>query len=152
MEIPDSYPHKLSNEKIMEIISSCSEISVKATKKNSNYSLGPSFYNSMAELGLVELNKRNQQDLLKVIEQQRLDNKRAGLINKALSVITIILAFSTIYIGRESLHFSKNNEVSDIQWKTEQIELLKQNNIELKNISKYLESQNQKEISHIIEK
>lgn len=138
MEIPDNYPDKLSTDKLIEVISSCFEISVKATKKNSNYRLGPAYYNSMAELGQIELNKRIQQDLLDLIEKQRKDNKMSGGINKILAIITIVLAITTIYFGRETLSFAQIDEQSGNKWKAEQIELLKTTNSELKNISKYL--------------
>ena len=138
MEIPDNYPDKLSTEKLIEVISSCFEISISATKKDSNYSLGPAYYNSMAELGQIELNKRIQQNLLFVIEKQRKDNKTSGIINKVLSIITIILAITTIYFGQKTLSFAENDEQSDNKWRTEQIKLLKTTNAELKSISEYL--------------
>lgn len=135
MEIPDSYPDKLSDEELQEIISKCAERSVRATKKNSNYSLGPAFYNSMAELGINEMNKRIQSRLLIELEKQRKNNEKAQLTNRILTVITISLALVTLYIGSQSLKFSEVDMESDTQWQQEQIEQLKQNNEILNSIN-----------------
>ena len=128
MEITESYPDKLSDSEVQEIISKCAERTVRATRKGSNYSLGPSFYNSMAELGINELNKRIQGRLLIELEKQRKNNNRAELTNKVLTFITIILAFVTLYIGGKSLEFAESDMKSDGVWQQEQIEQLKQNN------------------------
>ena len=140
MEIPESYPNKLPDNEVLDIISKCAEISVRATKKKSNYSLGPAFYNSMAELGLNEMNKRIQSKLLNELEKQRLNNNRAQLINKILTGITISLAFITLYFGSQSLKFSEADMNSDGVWQQEQIEHLKQNNEILNSISEKLNS------------
>ncbi len=50
------------------------------------------------------------------------------------SAVTILLALITLYIGNESLNFAQSDENSDKKWKSEQIELLKENNIELKRV------------------
>ena len=123
MEIPNTFPSEMTNDEIREIISKCERIVTNVTKPGSNVSLGASYYVSMIELGQTELNKRIQSGLLELIEKQNKSHRKSSIINWVLSALTIILAFTTIFIGSESLKFAKSDQDSDEIWQKEQIEL-----------------------------
>lgn len=142
MQLPDNYPQELSNEELIDEISRCSYKAVSATRIGSNYSLGPNFYKSMAELGQLELTKRIQMDLCSIIEKQRIDNRKSTRINWALSSLIIGLAIITLYIGSMSLNITQNDGESVNRWKDEQLELLMNNNTELIKIKEALIEKN----------
>lgn len=138
MEIPNTFPSEMTNDEIKGIISKCERIVTNVTKPGSNVSLGASYYVSLIELGQIELNKRIQSGLLELIEKQNKSNRKSSIINWVLSALTIILAFTTIYIGSESLKFAKSDQDSDEIWQKEQIELLRKQNEQLKEMNQIL--------------
>jgi len=138
MEIPNSFPSEMTIDEIKEIITKCEKIVTNVTKPGSMVALGASYYVSMIELGQTELNKRIQSGLLDLIEKQNRTNRKSSIINWVLSGLTIVLAFLTIYIGSESLRFAKSNQDSDEIWQKEQIELLRNQNNELKHLNRLL--------------
>lgn len=133
MKIPDAYPDKLNDKEIQKIITHVNNIAVKATK-DSTYSLGPSYAISMANLGINELNKRNQERLIIELGKQRLNNKKTQGYNKVLSILTITLAVITILIGSFSLKFAASDKESDLIWQQEQIEQLIKSNENLESL------------------
>ena len=138
MEIPNSFPCEMTNDEIKDIILKCERIATNVTKPGSNVSLGASYYVSMIELAQTELNKRIQASLLDLIEKQNRTNRKTSIINWVLSGLTIVLAFLTIYIGTESLKFTKSDQNSNEKWQKEQIELLRKQNEELQHINRLL--------------
>mgnify|MGYP000959727159 CR=1 FL=1 len=140
MEIPNTFPSEMTNDEIREIISKCERIVTNVTKPGSNVSLGASYYVSMIELGQTELNKRIQSGLLELIEKQNKSHRKSSIINWVLSALTIILAFTTIFIGSESLKFAKSDQDSDEIWQKEQIELLRKQNEKLIEMNLILKS------------
>lgn len=138
MEIPNTFPSEMTNDEIKGIISKCERIVTNVTKPGSNVSLGASYYVLLIELGQIELNKRIQSGLLELIEKQNKSNRKSSIINWVLSALTIILAFTTIYIGSESLKFAKSDQDSDEIWQKEQIELLRKQNEQLKEMNQIL--------------
>lgn len=139
MEIQNNYPTELSDQELLEKIKELNKMVTRVTKPGSNYSLGPSYYLSMMQLGQYELTKRIQANLLQEISRQRESNRRVQLINWFLSALTIILAIVTIHFGRESIKYAKSDQESDLEWQREQIFELKNQNSELKKFNLFLE-------------
>jgi hypothetical protein len=99
----------------------------------------------MVELGQIEISNRIQNNLFseigKLTNEIKLlkeDNRASGRINFALSILTIVLAIITGYLGYITLDYSKSSGVTDGKWKSEQTELLKKNNSVLGSIKNAL--------------
>ncbi|MAU14151.1 hypothetical protein [Flagellimonas sp.] len=121
-KIPDSYPAGLENEEIQKIISDCTQRVSRMTRPNVNVSLGANFFISMIQLGQSELNNRIQSDLLQLIEQQGKETRKTQTINWLLTGLTILLAIITLYIGNKSLGFAESDQLSDEEWRMQQID------------------------------
>ena len=135
LEIPNTFPDEMTNVEIQNVISECAKRATNVTKPNVNVSLGASYYVSMIQLGQSELNKRIQSGLLDLIKKENLQNKKSTFINWILAGLTITLALLTLYIGNKSLRFAESDQKSDEVWQTEQVQLLKKQNSELKKIN-----------------
>lgn len=135
LEIPNTFPDEMTNIEIQNIISECAKKVTNVTKPNVNVSLGASYYISMIQLGQSELNNRIQSRFLDLIKKENIQNKKSTSINWILTGLTIALALLTLYIGNKSLGFAESDQKSDELWQTEQIELLKKQNLELKKIN-----------------
>lgn len=144
IEIPEEYPSQLSNEELLELIKKYSKQATIAGRSE-QYVTGPSYWKEMVELGQLEISNRIQNNLFseigKLTTEIKLlkeDNKKSGRINFALSILTIILAIITGYLGYITLDYSKSSGVTDAKWKSDQIELLKKNNSGLESIKNAL--------------
>ena len=135
LEIPNTFPDEMTNVEIQNVISECAKRATNVTKPNVNVSLGASYYVSMIQLGQSELNNRIQSGLLDLIKKENLQNKKSTFINWILAGLTITLALLTLYIGNKSLRFAESDQKSDEVWQTEQVQLLKKQNSELKKIN-----------------
>jgi hypothetical protein len=139
-EIPKNYPAGLTDNELIELISTYSE-SATVAGRPSTYSVGPSYWKEMAELGQNELNNRIQKNLLSEISNLKTeiillkeDNKISGRINKWLALITIALAIITGYIGYLSLDAARIAN-SDVTTKKESQNLIsKESNLLLEKI------------------
>lgn len=139
-EIPKNYPAGLSDSDLINLINVYSE-SATVAGRPSNYSVGPSYWKEMAELGQNELNNRIQKNLLTEISNLKTeitllkdDNKVSGRINKWLAIITIALALITGYIGYLSLEATKFANSDGLTKKENQNTILKENNLLLDKI------------------
>jgi len=139
-EIPEDYPGQLSNEDLLELIKQYSKRATIAGRSET-YVTGPSYWKEMVELRQIEISNRIQNNLFieigkltTQIELLKKDNRKSGRINHALSVLTIILAILTGYLGYITLDYSKTSGVTDAKWKSDQTELLKKSNHQLENI------------------
>ena len=111
--IPKEYPTELTDEELIKLIT---EYSVAATiaGRPSNYSVGPSYWKEMVDLGQSELSNRVQKNLLLEIGNLKTeirflkeDNEKSGRINKRLNYITIALAIITGIVGYMSLRLAE---------------------------------------------
>ncbi|WP_412560825.1 hypothetical protein [Winogradskyella sp. MIT101101] len=141
LEIPNTFPNEMSNEEIQRVISDCAHRATVVTKPNVNVSLGANYYISMIELGQSELNNRIQSGLLNLIEKEKSQNRKHTFINWFLTGLTILLAIITLFIGSKALGFAESDQKSDEIWQAEQIEILKKQNQELKQLNQKLSNQ-----------
>lgn len=127
--IPDDYPTNLNTEDLLE------QIKIFQKKINDSYESNlhtrVTYWKGLADIGLNELIRRN-------LERQIEENKKSKRTNYWLNGITILLAIITSIVGYRTLQYSYTDQVSDELWKQEQIETLKTNNEELKEINENL--------------
>ncbi len=138
--IPKEYPTELNDEDLLNLIREYSKEATDAGR-STGYSVGPSYYKEMVDIGQSEINNRIQKNLFTQIEKLtteisllKEDNKVSSKRNFWLSIITIALAIITVFLGFLTITDSKNSQGSDTTWKNNQTELLKKNNSELQNI------------------
>ena len=140
-QISKGYPHDRSNEDLIQDIKDFSKDATAAIG-NKQYVVGPSYWKEMCELGQNELTIRIQKELTKEtsnlkteINKLKENNRKSNQINRSLSVVTIILAGVTLFIGFNTLKFAETDQISDTQWQTSQLELLTEQNRLLKAFS-----------------
>lgn len=152
IQIPEEYPVKLTDDELFKQIEVYTKKATIAGRSES-YVVGPSYWKEMVELGQIEISNRIQSKLLNQINdlttEIRLlkeDNRKSGRINLSLSIVTIVLALITGYLGYDTLEYSKSSDFSDEAWKKTQTNLLKQNNVELLSIKNELIRNNSPEL------
>lgn len=140
-QIPKEYPTELSDEELMNLIT---EYSIAATVagRPSNYSVGPSYWKEMVDLGQNELSNRVQKNLLVEIgnlkNEIRLlkeDNEKSGRTNKRLNYITIGLAIITGIVGYMSLRLAEPEKLNGKTIPTAQLNEFKRMNQTLDSIA-----------------
>lgn len=139
--IPKEYPTELTDEELVKLIV---EYSIAATiaGRPSNYSVGPSYWKEMVDLGQSELSNRVQKNLLLEIRnlknEIRLlkeDNEKSGSINKRLNYITIGLAIITGIVGYMSLRSAQPEKLNGKTIQTVQLTEFKRMNRTLDSIA-----------------
>ena len=139
--IPKEYPTALTDEELVKLIS---EYSIAATiaGRPSNYSVGPSYWKEMVDLGQSELSNRVQKNLLieicnlkNEIGLLKEDNKKSGRINKRLNYITIGLAVITGIVGYMSLRLAEPEKLNNKTIPTVQLNEFKRMNQTLDSIA-----------------
>jgi hypothetical protein len=139
--IPEEYPVELTDEELVKLIT---EYSIAATVagRPSNYSVGPSYWKEMVDLGQSELSNRVQKNLLLEIgnlkNEIRLlkeDNEKSGRINKRLNYITIGLAVITGIVGYMSLRLAEPEKYNGKTIPTVQLSEFKRMNRTLDSIA-----------------
>ncbi len=143
-QIPEGYPNDLTNQEIIEVIIELQ--SVQANRFNKQKTFNQSAWDNLLRLGFDELSVRLQSDLVTEItdlrlqiEELKINNKKASKWSTGLAFGTIFLAISTAIIGYKTLSYSEVDQISDEEWKNEQLNALIENNIQLKEMNKKLD-------------
>lgn len=140
-QIPKEYPTELSDVELMKLIT---EYSIAATVagRPSNYSVGPSYWKEMVDLGQSEISNRVQKNLLleignlkNEISLLKEDNEKSGRINKRLNYITIGLAIITGIVGYMSLRSAEPEKLNGKTVPTVQLNEFKRMNQTLDSIA-----------------
>lgn len=139
--ISENYPNGLNNEELLEAIKDYSKEATIAGRPNSQYVVGPSYWKEMVEIGQSEIANRIQINLFEEIKKLTIeikylkdDNRKSSKINLILSTLTIFLAILTVILSYITWEYSKTSVKSDSTWQKELIQVLNQNNVELKEI------------------
>lgn len=139
--IPKEYPTELPDEELVKLITEYSTAATTAGRP-SNYSVGPSYWKEMVDLGQSELSNRVQKNLLLEIgnlkDEIRLlkeDNEKSGRINKRLNYITIVLAIITGIVGYMSLRLAEPEKLNGKTISTLQLNEFKRMNQTLDGIA-----------------
>lgn len=139
--IPKEYPTGLTDEDLIRLIEEYSK-SATIAGRPSNYSVGPSYWKEMVDLGQNELSNRVQKNLLleivKLKDEIRLlkeDNEKSGHINKRLNYITIALAIITGIVGYMSLRLAEPEKLNGNTIPVVQLMELERMNLALDSIS-----------------
>ncbi|MGI4750320.1 MAG: hypothetical protein ACRYFB_06780 [Janthinobacterium lividum] len=138
--IPKEYPTELNNEDLLNLIKEYSKEATDAGR-STGYSVGPSYYKEMVDIGQSEINNRIQKNLFTQIEKLtteigllKEDNKASSKTNLRLSIITIVLAILTVCLSFLTITDSNTSQNSETVWRKSLIELFNKNNSELQNI------------------
>jgi hypothetical protein len=142
--IPKEYPSELTDDELVKLIT---EYSIAATVagRPSNYSVGPSYWKEMVDLGQSELSNRVQKNLLLEIRNLKdeikllkEDTEKSGRINKRLNYITIGLAIITGIVGYMSLRSAEPEKLNGKTIPTMQLDEFKRINQTLDSMSNKL--------------
>ena len=141
MELPENYPSDIPKKELSKWISHCAKKATGYSREETEYALA-NYWNMMTQLGFVELQKRQQENLIEEIKNLNTEikglkenNANANRSNKRLSKVTILLAVVTIVLAVVSVGFALTDNYSDKKWKEEQILELKTQNRVLNSIN-----------------
>lgn len=93
-----SYPQQYSDTEILKVIEQNSA-KLKQNLMAHSGIVGPSWFNSIIDLGYNELNKRHQDRFLQQVNRLNVENEKSGRINFRLNIITITLAIVSIILS-----------------------------------------------------